>query len=162
MSTRNNNLCSSFKTAWNQNFTILEVHKISKNHSTNGANWSVPKINFMFVIHKHLFVICVCDTQICGPKTNFVFVNHKCIINSWLNFWWRERGGDSQHTNQPKTKQCTHLCPLIRWARGGRAAAGAAAAAAAKQPPRPAMVATKTPVATAMVGGGNNQWSTIN
>ncbi len=26
----------------------------------------------MFVIHKHLFVICVCDTQICGPKIIFV------------------------------------------------------------------------------------------
>jgi hypothetical protein len=72
------------------------------------------------------------------------------------------RGVGSQHTNQPKTKQCTHLCPLIRWARGGRAAAGAAAAAAAKQPPRPAAVAMKTPVVTAMVQGGNNQQSTIN
>jgi hypothetical protein len=29
---------------------------------------SVPKINFMFVIHKHLFVVCVCVTQICGPR----------------------------------------------------------------------------------------------
>jgi hypothetical protein len=44
--------------------------------------WGVPNINFMFVIHKHLFVISVCDTQICGPKTNFVFVNHKRIVNS--------------------------------------------------------------------------------
>jgi hypothetical protein len=70
------------------------------------------------------------------------------------------RGVGSLHTNQPKTKQFTHLCPLIGWAHGGRAATGAAAAAAAKQPPRPAAVATKTPVATAMVGGGNNQQST--
>jgi hypothetical protein len=116
----------------------------------------------MFVIHKHLFVICVCDTQICGPKTNFVFVNHKRIINLWLNFWWWERGGGSQHTNQPKTKQCTHHCPLIRWVRSGMLTAGGAAAAAAKQPPHPAAVAMKTPGVTAMVGGGNNQKSTIN
>jgi hypothetical protein len=72
------------------------------------------------------------------------------------------RGVGSQHTNQQKTKQCTHLRPLIRWARGSRAAARAAAAAAAKQPPSPAAMATKTLVATAMVGGGNNQQSTIN
>jgi hypothetical protein len=30
LSTKNNDLCSSFKTAWDQNFTILEQHKISK------------------------------------------------------------------------------------------------------------------------------------
>jgi hypothetical protein len=72
------------------------------------------------------------------------------------------RGVGSQLTNQPKTKQCNHLCPLIRWAHGGRVTAWVAAAAAAKQPPRPAAVATKTPVAAAMVGGGNNQQSSIN
>ena len=27
----------------------------------------------MFVIHKHKYVICVCDTQICGPKINVSF-----------------------------------------------------------------------------------------
>jgi hypothetical protein len=70
------------------------------------------------------------------------------------------RGVGSQHTNQPKTKQCTHLCPLIRWACGGRAAAGVAPTAASL--PFTAAVAEKTPVATAMVGGGNNQQSTIN
>ncbi len=45
--------------------------------SDNGA---FPKL-ILFVIQKHLFVICVCDTQICGPKTYFVFVNHKHIMN---------------------------------------------------------------------------------
>jgi hypothetical protein len=137
-------------------------YKAETRPADNCRYWSVPRIIFLFVIHNHLFVICVCDAQICGPKTNFVFVNHKCIINSGLDFWWWERGGGSQHTNQPNTKQCTHLHPLIRWARSGRAAAGAAAAAAAKQLLCPAAVATKKPVATAMAGGGNNQQSTIN
>jgi hypothetical protein len=41
-------------------------------------------------------------------------------------------------------------------------AKAAATAATAKQPPHPATVAMKTPVATAMVGGSNNQQSTIN
>ncbi len=33
----------------------------------------------------------------------------------WLNIWWWEWRGGSQHTNQPKTKHCSHLCPLICW-----------------------------------------------
>jgi hypothetical protein len=28
MSSKNNNLCSSFKTAWNENFTTLEQHEL--------------------------------------------------------------------------------------------------------------------------------------
>ncbi len=55
--------------------------------------WSILKTLFEFVNCKHIYVICVCDTQISGPKTNFVFVIHKHIINSWVDFWWQERGG---------------------------------------------------------------------
>ncbi len=33
-----------------------------------GGNWSVPKIEFVFVLHKHKFVICVCESQTCVPK----------------------------------------------------------------------------------------------
>jgi hypothetical protein len=61
---------------------MLKVWRVGKSAlRLTPRNWSVPKINFMFVIHKHLFVICVCVTQICSPKTNFVFVNHKGIVN---------------------------------------------------------------------------------
>jgi hypothetical protein len=99
------------------------------------------------------------------PKLVLFFVNHKRIINLGLNFWWRERGGGSQHTNQPKTKQCSHLHPLIPWARGGSTAAVAAAAtAAAKLLLCVTAVATKTPLATAMAGARttiNNQLSMV-
>jgi hypothetical protein len=37
MSSKNNNSCSSFKTAWKQNLTILEQHKITKSHFTNNS-----------------------------------------------------------------------------------------------------------------------------
>ncbi len=80
--------------------------------------WGDPKIYFAFVNHEHIQVICVCVAQISVPKINFVYMNHKCIINLWLNFWWRERGVGSQHTNWPKTKQCSHLHPLIHWCPG--------------------------------------------
>ncbi len=34
----------------------------------DGNDWSNPKINFVFVIHKHLFVICVCVAHFFVPK----------------------------------------------------------------------------------------------
>ena len=34
--------------------------------------WSDPKNNFVFVIHKHLFVICVCVAHFFRSKINFV------------------------------------------------------------------------------------------
>jgi hypothetical protein len=33
-----------------------------------GHHWSLPKILFVFVNHKHLFVICVCDSHNFVPK----------------------------------------------------------------------------------------------
>ncbi len=39
-----------------------------------------PKL-ILFVMHKHLFMMCVCDAQISDLKTNFVVVKRKHIIN---------------------------------------------------------------------------------
>ncbi len=36
------------------------------------VDWSDPKTLFVFVIHKHLFVICVCVPHFFRSKTNFV------------------------------------------------------------------------------------------
>jgi hypothetical protein len=61
--------------------TLCQKH--GGTHMTHNAceccKWSVPKINFVFVMHKHKIVICVCDAQICGPKINFAFcINSTC------------------------------------------------------------------------------------
>ena len=53
----------------------------SRDYEARSSQLDLTKINFMFVIHKHLFVICVCDAQISGPKTNFVVVKCKHIID---------------------------------------------------------------------------------
>jgi hypothetical protein len=67
-------------------------------------NEAFPKsILCLWITNTYMWYVFV--TKISCPKTNFVFVNHKHIIYSWLDFWWRERGGGSQHTNQSKIKQ---------------------------------------------------------
>jgi hypothetical protein len=113
----------------------------------------------VFVNHKHIKVICVCDAQIFGPKINFVFVNRKHIINLWLDFRWREMGGGLLHTNRP-----SNATIFVHSSAGRAAAVAGAAAAAAKLLPRTAMVAMKTPAATAMAGAQttiNNQLKAV-
>ncbi len=60
---------------------VVYVTKYKKCTQTSRGN---PNIIFVFVNHKHIQVVCVCDAQISGPRINFVFVNHKHIISLWL------------------------------------------------------------------------------
>ncbi len=48
--------------------------------------WSDPKTLFVFVIHKHKFVICVCVAHFFRSKTNFG--RHKCHSRLKKNLYW--------------------------------------------------------------------------
>ncbi len=65
---------------------------------------------FYVYASKHKLVFVFVFVFVSGAKINFVSL-HKC----GLYYFVAGAGGCSQHTNQLKTKHCSHLCPLICW-----------------------------------------------
>ena len=70
----------------NQAGDVFENARSDQAKNARG-DWSDPKTLFVFVIHKHKFVICVCVAHFFCSKINFVS-RHKSHSRLKKNLYW--------------------------------------------------------------------------